>query len=262
MNISEGAHLEAIATFAQTVSDDLLDVHADTDHNRSVFTMVGTWAPRELATHVVDICNISQHSGVHPRLGVVDVVPFIALDGSTDADALRARNEFAEWAATRLQVPCFLYGPERTLPFIRKHAWVDLVPDVGPHTPHPTAGAMCVGVRPPLVAYNLWLTEPVSEARRIAGLIRSDNVRALGLEVGQFSQVSINLIAPELVGPHHVYDEVSKHCAVHHAELVGLLPARSLAPIPRTRWEQLDVSPQQTIEWQLAQRGERLRNQN
>ena len=168
INVSEGIHLEAVATFAQAVADDLLDVHSDPDHNRSVFTLVGTWAPRELATHVVDMCNLNKHQGVHPRIGVVDVVPFVALDGSTEDDALRARNEFAEWAASRLNVPCFLYGPERTLPFIRKHAWKALMPDVGPQQPHPTAGAMCVGVRRPLVAYNLWLTCPLDVAINIA----------------------------------------------------------------------------------------------
>jgi glutamate formiminotransferase len=259
INVSEGTHLEAIATFAQSVADDLLDVHSDPDHNRSVFTVVGTWAPRELATHVVDICNISDHQGVHPRLGVVDVVPFVSLDGSTHDDALRARNEFAEWVATRLKVPCFLYGPERTLPFIRKHAWSGLTPDVGPSQPHPTAGAMCVGVRRPLVAYNLWLTCPLDEAIRLATLVRSDTVRALGLQVGQFTQVSMNLIEPEITGPHHVYDQVAQYTDIHHGELVGLIPARALAPIPRDQWERLDVSPQQTIEWQLSQRMQRLR---
>jgi glutamate formiminotransferase / 5-formyltetrahydrofolate cyclo-ligase len=260
INVSEGTHLEAIATFAQAVADDLLDVHSDSDHNRSVFTLVGTSAPRELAMHVVDICNIADHQGVHPRIGVVDVVPFVALDGSTEEEALRARDEFAQWAATRLNVPCFLYGPERTLPFIRKHAWAALMPDVGPLTPHPTAGAMCVGVRRPLVAYNLWLTCPLDQAMRIAATIRNDAVRALGLQVGEFTQVSMNLVEPEVSGPQHVYEQVAQYTDIHHAELVGLLPARVLAPIPRDQWKRLDVSPEQTIEWQLAQRMERLRH--
>ena len=262
INVSEGIHLEAVATFAQTVADDLLDLHSDPDHNRSVFTLVGTWAPRELATHVVDMCNLNKHQGVHPRIGVVDVVPFVALDGSTEDDALRARNEFAEWAASRLNVPCFLYGPERTLPFIRKHAWKALMPDVGPQQPHPTAGAMCVGVRRPLVAYNLWLTCPLDVAINIAASIRSDTIRTLGLQVGEFTQVSMNLIEPEITGPHHVYEQVAQRVEIHHAELVGLLPARALAPISRDQWVKLDVSPQRTIEWQLAQRMERLRNRD
>jgi glutamate formiminotransferase len=262
INVSEGVHLEAVATFAQAVADDLLDVHSDPDHNRSVFTLVGTWAPRELANHVVDMCNITSHHGVHPRIGVVDVVPFVALDGSTEKDALRARDEFAEWAATKLNVPCFLYGPERTLPFIRKHAWKALMPDVGPHQPHPTAGAMCVGVRRPLVAYNLWLTCPLDVAMNIAASIRSDTVRALGLQVGEFTQVSMNLVEPEITGPHHVYEQVAQRVDIHHSELVGLIPARALAPIPRNQWEKLDVSPQRTIEWQIAQRMERLRHRD
>lgn len=264
VNISEGTHLEAIATFAQAVSDDLLDVHSDSEHNRSVFTLVGEWAPRELATHVVDICNLGRHEGVHPRLGVVDVVPFIALDGSTFDDALRARDDFAQWAATKLNVPCFLYGPERTLPFIRKHAWKELLPDVGPELPHITAGAMCVGVRPPLVAYNVWLHAPLNEAQRLANIVRTSNVRSLGLQVGDLSQVSVNLIEPENVGPDYVLerieDAIDPQYSISHCELVGLLPARALVRISREKWETLDLAPQKTIEWQLAQRNERLRS--
>lgn len=264
VNISEGTRLEAIATFAQAVADDLLDVHSDSQHNRSVFTLVNEWAPRELTTHVVDICSIVTHSGVHPRLGVVDVVPFIALDGSTHDDALRARNDFAKWAATKLQVPCFLYGPERTLPEIRKNAWKELLPDVGPRSPHPTAGAICVGVRPPLVAYNVWLHAPLEEATRVAHAIRTHNVRTLGLQVGDLTQVSMNLIAPEDVGPDEAYqrimDTLLPQYRVSHCELVGLMPARALARISREKWDILDLSPQRTIEWQIAQRAERLRS--
>jgi glutamate formiminotransferase len=115
-------------------------------------------------------------------------------------------------------------------------------------------------VRPVLVAYNLWLTAPIDEAIRIATAVRNENIRTLGLQVGEFTQVSVNLVAPEVAGPHHVYDAVANYTAIHHAELVGLIPARALAPIPRERWGELDVSPEQTIEWQLARRNERLRN--
>jgi glutamate formiminotransferase len=78
------------------------------------------------------VCNLDTHHGVHPRIGVVDVVPFVPLQGSTMDDAIAARNDFAQWAARELQVPGFLYGPERTLPDIRKNAWKTLRPDVGP----------------------------------------------------------------------------------------------------------------------------------
>ena len=99
--------------------------------------------------------DLRDHAGVHPRLGVVDVVPFVPLAGSALADAVTARDAFAAWVVAELGVPCFLYGPERTLPEIRRRAWVELAPDVGPDEAHPSGGAICVGARRPLVAYNV-----------------------------------------------------------------------------------------------------------
>ena len=255
INISEGRDTAILAALAQSCAGDLLDVHSDSDHNRSVFTMVGIDAPRMLARAAVSALTITDHSGVHPRLGVVDVVPFVPLVPSTLQEAQQARDEFAAWAAEELNVPCFLYGLERTLPDIRKSAWTTLMPDVGPRVAHPTAGAMCVGVREPLVAYNLWLENiDLATTRRIASAVRTANIRTLGLQVGPFTQVSANLISPMIAGPSEVYDAVSQHTTVHHAELVGLLPAAVLATIPRARWEDLDLSVEQTIEWRLSNR--------
>ncbi len=217
--------------------------------------MVGVDAPRALARAAVSALTLNDHSGVHPRIGVVDVVPFVPLVDSTMHDAQVARDEFAAWAASELNVPCFLYGRERTLPDIRKTAWTSLVPDVGSDVPHSTAGAMCVGVREPLVAYNLWLENvDLATTRRIASDIRTANIRTLGLQVGTFTHVSVNLIQPMISGPNDVFSAVSQHATVHHAELVGLLPASVLATIPRDRWEDLDLSVEQTIEWRLTNR--------
>ncbi|MFM8857053.1 MAG: hypothetical protein ACKOI2_07570, partial [Actinomycetota bacterium] len=138
---------------------DVLDLHVDKDHHRSVFTLVGEQAVRHLTSRAIETLDIGRHAdGVHPRLGVVDVVPFVPLPDSSVADALSARQAFAEWATDAFAVPCFLYGPthgslrsERTLPDIRRTAWSSLLPDLGPKTPHRTAGAICVGVRPILV---------------------------------------------------------------------------------------------------------------
>jgi len=255
INISEGRNTAILAALAQSCAGDLLDVHSDSDHNRSVFTLVGVDAPRALTRAAVSPLTINDHSGVHPRIGVVDVVPFVPLVDSTMHDAQKARNEFATWAAEELDVPCFLYGKERTLPDIRKTAWTSLLPDVGSHVPHPTAGAICVGVREPLVAYNLWLEDvDLATTRRIASSVRTANIRTLGLQVGAFTQVSVNLISPMIAGPSEVFDAVSEHAHVHHAELVGLLPASVLATIPRDRWEDLDLSVEQTIEWRLTNR--------
>lgn len=255
INISEGKNTSRLLELANLLGGDLLDLHSDADHHRSVFTLFGVDSARALARQAVASFDLGQHTGVHPRLGVVDVVPFVALDSSTFDDALRARDEFAAFAGCELGVPCFIYGPERTLPYIRAHAFKDLLPDVGGSTPHPTAGAMCVGVRSVLVAYNLWLKNtPLETAKRIATSIRSESVRALGLQVGQYTQVSMNLIAPYIVGPAEVYDGVAKQAEIERAELVGLVPARVLATIPRSRWIRLDLSNERTIEWRIAQR--------
>ena len=255
INISEGRNHAIIDSLAQSCAGDLLDIHSDPDHNRSVFTMVGVEAPRALALAAISALSLNDHSGVHPRIGVVDVVPFVPLVDSTMHDAQVARDEFATWAAVELNVPCFLYGTERTLPDIRKNAWTSLMPDIGSHVPHPTAGAMCVGMREPLVAYNLWLENvDLATTRRIASTVRTANIRTLGMQVGAFTQVSVNLIQPMISGPSEVYEAVAQHATVHHAELVGLLPASVLANIPRARWEDLDLSVEQTIEWRVTNR--------
>jgi glutamate formiminotransferase len=255
INISEGRSHAIIDSLAQSCAGDLLDIHSDPDHNRSVFTLVGVDAARSLARAAVSAISLSDHSGVHPRIGVVDVVPFVPLVDSTMNDARIARDEFAAWAAVELNVPSFLYGHERTLPDIRKNAWTSLMPNVGSHSPHPTAGAMCVGVREPLVAYNLWLENvDLATTRRIASVVRSAHIRTLGLQVGAFTQVSVNLIQPMITGPNDVYEAVAQHAKVHHAELVGLLPASVLATIPRARWEDLDLSVERTIEWRVTNR--------
>jgi glutamate formiminotransferase len=255
INVSEGRNQAILNALAQSCASDLLDIHSDPDHNRSVFTLVGVDAPRALARAAVAALNINDHAGVHPRIGVVDVVPFVPLIDSTMHDARVARDEFITWATTELEVPCFLYGTERTLPDIRKTAWTTLLPDAGLHSPHSTAGAMCVGIREPLVAYNLWLEDvDLATTRRIASAVRTAEIRTLGLQVGAFTQVSVNLIQPMISGPNDIYDAVSQHVTVHHAELVGLLPASVLSAIPRARWEDLDLSVEQTIEWRLTNR--------
>lgn len=255
VNISEGQDKAKLSMLADLVGIDLLDLHSDVDHNRSVFTLFGTDSVRNLARRAIAALEIGPHAGVHPRIGIVDVVPFVALDLSTFDDALGARNEFAEFAGNELGVPCFLYGPERSLPYIRAHAFKDLFPDVGPSRPHSTAGAICVGARPTLIAYNVWLRNtPLEKTKLISTSIRGESVRALGLQVGKHTQVSMNLIAPHLVGPADVYDTIARQVEIERAELVGLLPARVLAQIPRTRWSELDVGSERTIEWRIAQR--------
>lgn len=255
VNISEGQDQQVLARLADAVRSDLLDIHSDADHHRSVFTLVGETAVRELTKVSMQYGSLEQHSGVHPRLGLIDVVPFVPLQGSTMDDAVRARNEYAQWVSDEFDIPCFFYGPERTLPFIRKNAWEALEPDVGPHTPHVTAGAICVGAREPLVAYNVWLEGvSLSDTKKIAAAVRTSAIRTLGLQVGNMTQVSMNLVDPQHVGPAVAYDAVAALTAVHHAELVGLVPADVVEVIPMDRWEELDLSVETTIEWRLTHR--------
>ena len=125
-NISEGRDTTFLATLAAACGSALLDVHTDPDHHRSVFTMVEVSGARALASAAVGLLDLRDPSGVHPRIGVVDVVPFVPLAGSTMASAVAARDSFAEWIWSSLGVPAFLYGPERSLPEVRRLAGSDL----------------------------------------------------------------------------------------------------------------------------------------
>lgn len=253
VNVSEGRDREIIGTIAGSAGAALLDLHSDPDHNRSVVTLGGPQtedAARAVATAAVELLDIGLHDGAHPRLGVVDVVPFVPLGGASMEDALAARDQFAAWAGSELGLPCFLYGPERSLPEVRRQAFAGLEPETGPRVAHPTAGAVCVGARDVLVAYNLWLTKgtPLEEGRQVAAAIRGPGVRALGLSVGEWTQVSTNLVEPAVLGPAQVYDLVAALAVVERAELVGLVPASVLTATPRHRWEELDLAPDRTIE--------------
>jgi glutamate formiminotransferase len=255
VNVSEGQRDDVLAALAACCGPDLLDLHRDAHHHRSVFTLVGTEAPRALAAEAVARLDLAGHDGVHPRLGVVDVVPFVPLAGATPAGAIAARNAFSRWMVAELGVPCFLYGPERSLPDIRRHAFGDLAPDVGPPMPHPTAGATCVGARPVLVAFNVWLaTSDLAVARHAAAAVRGPHLRALGLNVGGRAQVSMNLIEPEVIGPAEAYDLVARIARPAGAELVGLVPEQVLQRIDRQRWEELDLTADRTIEARLVRR--------
>jgi len=256
INISEGRNIDVLRQLVAICADDLLDVHFDTEHNRSVFTLTGENAPQRLTKLAVQLLHLDAHQGVHPRLGAVDVVPFVPLDGSTMGDAIAARDAFAQWASSELSVPCFVYGIERSLPDLRRDAWANLQPQYGPPVPHPTAGAICVGARKLLVAYNVWLKTNTSEkdARFIAQSVRSDGIRTLALRVGNHWQISMNLIDPERIGPDLATDRVLHFAEQHNVEidqceLVGLMSQNALNKISQERWNELDLSPERTIEF-------------
>ncbi len=266
INVSEGRDMTTIDSLTSEGAPATIDVHTDADHNRSVLTLAGgkddlEAAVRRVAAAAVARIDIRTHSGAHPRLGALDVVPFVDLSelagrpNHTDGSS-GLRDGFAQWASETLGLPCFAYGAERSLPEVRRNAWRSLDPDYGPVRPHPSAGATAVGSRPILVAYNLWLKEPdLAAARRVAAELRSPTVRTLGLAVGSHVQVSCNLIAPFAVGPGMVYDEVMRSIPVERAELVGLVPRAVLHAESRTRWEQLALSEGKTIEARLKKAG-------
>lgn len=263
MNLSEGRDPDLIASLTAAAGDGLLDVHVDAHHNRSVFTMIGEEAPRRLATSAVELLDLRTHHGVHPRIGVVDVVPFVALEGTNPSEAVTARDRFCVWAGEELALPCFRYGDERTLPDVRRQAFTTLAPDCGPTVPHPTAGACAVGARPPLIAYNLWVTDlDAATLRSVAASLRGPHLRTLGLEVGKRFQVSCNLIDPAILGPAEVADRVAQAVGtaggrVTGTELVGLVPAGVLEAIPTRRWPELDLAPDRTIEARIRTRSAR-----
>lgn len=253
INISEGRRLDVIAAVGAAAGDDLLDVHTDPHHHRTVLTMAGPdveSAAFAVIAEAVARIDLRSHVGVHPRLGAADVVPFVPLAGSTLHDAIAARNRLSRRITDILGVPCLRYGPERTLPDLRRHGRSEV-------EAHPSAGICCVGARPVLVAYNLWLAPPstVADAVRIAGEIRSPTLRTLGLAVGDEVQVSCNLIDPSVTGPGAAFDAVAARAPVARAEVVGLVPDAVLAAVPEERWPRLDLSPSRTIEARLSQAG-------
>lgn len=260
VNVSEGRNAVVIEALCAAAGPELLDVHSDGHHHRSVLTLAGPAveeAVRRVAAEAVSAIDLRSHEGCHPRMGAIDVVPFVALGRTAPAGAVAARDRFAMWAGGDLGVPCFLYGPERSLPEVRRSAFTSLAPDLGPQHPHPTAGAIAVGSRPLLVAYNLWLADEVEpeRARDVAKALRGPAVRALALQVGSSLQVSCNLLDPLRFGPDSAYDAVSALVPVARAELVGLAPEAVVTAVPPDRWSELDLDSSRTIEARLRKAG-------
>ncbi|MGH8917280.1 MAG: hypothetical protein ACRD0H_02910 [Actinomycetes bacterium] len=274
VNVSEGRDVASINSLADECGDLLLDVHRDADHHRSVLTLGGVTEElvghlRALVAAAVHRLDLADHVGVHPRFGVVDVVPFAPVGVSDLTEAIEARDQLAAWAGATLGVPCFLYGPlpdggSRSLPEVRRGAFSALVPDTGPDRAHASGGAMAVGARLPLVAYNLWISAmTATETRGVAARARSGSLRTLGLVVGQLTQISCNLIDPDTVGPAEAYDRVAEllpaSARIVRAELVGLVPTSILARTPESRWTELGLSAGTGLEARLEDRALRKR---
>jgi len=273
-NVSEGRDRAVIDAIAESCGPSLLDVHTDTDHHRSVFTLAGP-GPRDaetaasaLARFAATRVDLTAHEGVHPRLGVIDVVPFIALDEEHEV-AEDAAHSFAAWIIEELGVPVFLYDDadpkRRSLPELRRDAFVKRAPDAGPMTPHPQLGAVAVGARPPLVAVNCWLdTNDELVAREIARKVREvdgglPGVRALAflMESHGVAQVSMNLVDLPVTGIEAACTEVRRLAerddfSVTRVEIVGLIPHAELDRCTDQFKDWAHLSDQQTIEGRLS----------
>ncbi len=256
VNVSEGRRISVIDEVVTAGADEVLDVHSDGEHNRTVLTLGGPLetveaAARRVVMVAVARIDLRQHQGVHPRFGAADVVPFVTLRsgtaGSPPSPDVGARNRLARWAGAELDLPCFLFGPERSLPEVRRTAFDPLQPDTGPRMPHPTAGACAVGARPVLVAYNVWVTDgdgggrdrssALSVARAIAADLRRDEVRTLGLAVHGGAQVSFNLTDPSASPLAELYDAVAARataqgCSVVRGSSSAWCRRRSSARLP------------------------------
>jgi glutamate formiminotransferase / 5-formyltetrahydrofolate cyclo-ligase len=276
VNLAEGREHAVITTLGSVCGDALLDVHTDVDHHRSVFTLAGPGAhdadpaARRLALAAADLLDLEGHDGAHPRLGVIDVVPFVALTGTAAerAEAVEVATGFGEWIAAELDVPAFLYDEadpqRRPLPETRRDAFVKRPPDFGPARPHFRLGATAVGARPPLVAVNCELDcDDLPLARRIAAAVRERDgglpgVRALGIALlsRRVVQVSMNLVRLEQTSIEAACTEVHRLArdagADVRVELVGLLPAAELARCGAAFLAWTGLGNERTIEARLA----------
>jgi glutamate formiminotransferase/glutamate formiminotransferase/formiminotetrahydrofolate cyclodeaminase len=260
-NVSEGGDARAIETIGAAFAPaTLLDVHSDADHGRSVFTLAapqGELAKALLggAREAVARIDVSAHAGIHPHVGAIDVAPVVYLDDVTRGAAAAEALTAAALIGDELELPVILYGQLATSEDCRERADIrrggpanlakriesgDLVPDYGPKTAHPTAGALLVTARPPLIAFNLDLdSDDLELAKRIAARLRESNgglvgVRAIGLYLparGR-AQVSFNVHDHRAVPLRRLVEEVGREAPIAEAELVGLAPAAAFDGFP------------------------------
>ena len=275
-NVSEGRDQAAIDAIADAFDARLLDVHSDTDHHRSVFTLAGE--PGELAQVVANGAaeairqvDLDAHEGIHPRVGAIDVAPIVYLDPADRGAACAEALVLGDLLGEELELPVFLYGElaqGRTRAELRKGGpdnareadeAGELKPDFGPHKLHPTAGAVLVAARPPLVAFNVELAPPATldDARAIAAAIREggpeglQSVRAIGLWLAarDVAQVSTNVEDHRTTPLASVVAAIARHATPSQAELVGLAPRAAFDGFP----DDLPVANRRVVEDALAE---------
>jgi glutamate formiminotransferase len=287
-NVSEGRRADVIAALAHAIAGPgvrVLDQSSDPSHNRTVFTFAGEPAPmhqavlRLFASAIAHI-DLRAHAGVHPRVGAVDVVPFVPLEGTTMVTCVDLARSTAALVAQQYGVPIYLYEDaavqehRRNLADIRRGGFEGLAarmgqaewrPDFGGPEPHPTAGMSVMGARPILIAYNVNLaSDRLDVAKRIAKAIRASSggfshVKAMGvmLEHRGLAQVSMNLTDYRHTSMTTVFDAVEREARVDEvsvleSEIVGLVPADALPPDPITRLKLSPADVDKVIEVRLA----------
>ena len=284
-NFSEGRRPEVVARIRDAIAAvkdvHILDVSSDASHNRTVVTFV---ASAETAVDAAfagihaarDAIDLTQHRGEHPRMGAADVVPFIPLEGSTMEDCIVLARSLGERVGRELQIPVFLYERAATRPDrenladVRRGEFEGLrdeigtnpnrVPDFGPAKIHPTAGAVAIGARPFLVAYNVYLGDAanVPVAKEVAKAVRGSSgglryVKGLGLEVDGQAQVSMNLVDTEKTPLYRAFDTVKMEAEARGvsptwSEIVGLVPERALFDTAARHVQLRDFRPEMVLE--------------
>lgn len=288
-NISEGRRSDVIDAIVAAVRDvagvRLLNVQSDESHNRSVVTFAGEAEPvvraaLALTRQAVGLIDMQQHRGQHPRLGAVDVIPFVPIGSTSMEECVALARGAGEQIWAMLRLPVYFYAEaagtsqRARLPDIRKGEFEGLgekmrlaewAPDVGEPRPHPTAGAVVVGARRPLIAYNVNLrTADVRIAQAIARAIRESsgglvNIQAMGVVSTEgLAQVSINILDASRTSMARVFDlvrlEADRHgVIVAESEIVGLVPLDPLLDVARAYLRLRDFDRSQVLETRLME---------
>ena len=288
-NFSEGRRPEVVEGIAGAITSvsgiRILDRSSDASHNRSVITFVGAPAAVKKAAFAAvqkaaELIDMEQHRGEHPRIGAADVIPLIPISGVTMEDCVALARELGREIGEKLGIPVYLYEEaalsegRRNLAAVRRGEYEGLRaaieesgrrPDFGPPRLHPTAGAVAVGARPPLIAYNINLDcSDVEIARRIARSIRGSSggypsIKALGvlIEETNTAQVTINVCDYRQVSLARVFETVKSEAAhygvgVKSSEIIGLLPMEALLDAAALYLRLQDFHPGQVLEKRLA----------
>jgi glutamate formiminotransferase len=292
-NFSEGRRAEVLDEIVQAIGQidgvTLLDHSRDETHNRSVVTFAGAAesvvrGATAAVGRAIQLIDMEKHQGAHPRIGAVDVIPFVPLGGTRIEECVDLARRFGEQIAKLFDLPVYLYGEAALRPDRRRLADVrrgqyeglkaeigvnpEREPDFGPPHLHPRGGAVAVGARKPLIAFNVNLvSDDLALAKRIAHAIRESSgglpaVQAMGVLLEnpgepRRAQVSMNLVDWEKTGIGKVVGEIRQIARaagtdVHHCELIGLAPTGALLEAAADALGLRDFSPDQALELRLA----------